>query len=125
MTDKSASETSRCNTVRAGGLMRRAATTAFLALALASCQQQSESGKAEGSAAAESGPKPLKLAFVTNNPSDFWTIARAGVNQAASELPNLTIEFNEPVIAGSGRHLITLNINRTAAHGPLTASELN
>jgi ribose transport system substrate-binding protein len=40
--------------------------------------------------------KKLKLAFVTNNASDFWTIARAGCNKAASELPNVTVEFKIP-----------------------------
>lgn len=34
-----------------------------------------------------------KLAFVTNNASDFWTIARKGTEKAAAELPNAEIEF--------------------------------
>jgi ribose transport system substrate-binding protein len=40
--------------------------------------------------------KRLKLAFVTNNASDFWTIARAGCNKAAEELPNVKLEFKIP-----------------------------
>jgi ribose transport system substrate-binding protein len=43
-------------------------------------------------------PKPranLKLAFVTNNPSDYWTIARAGVEQAEREL-GIHVEFITP-----------------------------
>ncbi len=40
--------------------------------------------------------KPLKLAFVTNNSSDFWTIARAGVNKAKEEVPNIEVEFTIP-----------------------------
>ncbi len=40
--------------------------------------------------------KPLRLAFVTNNASDFWTIARAGCNKAQKEVPNLTVEFQIP-----------------------------
>jgi len=37
--------------------------------------------------------KRYKLAFVTNNASDFWTIARKGTEKAASELPNAEIDF--------------------------------
>src|SRR5690348_11816703 len=37
--------------------------------------------------------KRLKLAFVTNNSSDFWTIARRGVEKAESELSNVSAEF--------------------------------
>lgn len=38
----------------------------------------------------------IKVAFVTNNPSDFWTIARRGCEKADAELPNLTMEFKMP-----------------------------
>src|SRR5919199_429057 len=37
-----------------------------------------------------------KLAFVTNNASDFWTIARRGVEKADAELPDVTTEFRIP-----------------------------
>src|SRR4051794_17311552 len=37
--------------------------------------------------------KTLKLAFVTNNSADFWTIARRGVEQADAELPDVTADF--------------------------------
>jgi len=37
--------------------------------------------------------KRRKLAFVTNNASDFWSIARKGTEKAAGELPNADIEF--------------------------------
>jgi len=36
----------------------------------------------------QTGGKRHKLAFVTNNASDFWTIARKGTEKAAAELPN-------------------------------------
>ncbi len=39
------------------------------------------------------GGKRYKLAFITNNASDFWTIARKGTEKAAAELPNADIEF--------------------------------
>lgn len=50
------------------------------ALLLSGCQNQT-------------GSKRQKLAFVTNNASDFWTIARKGTEKAAAELPNTDIEF--------------------------------
>src|SRR5262245_45496665 len=34
-----------------------------------------------------------KLAFVTNNASDFWAIARRGTEKAAAELPNVDVDF--------------------------------
>ena len=34
-----------------------------------------------------------KLAFVTNNPSDFWAIARKGTEKAAAEIPGVEVEF--------------------------------
>ena len=38
----------------------------------------------------------LKLAFVTNNAADFWTIARKGCEQADGELDNVEVEFKIP-----------------------------
>jgi len=43
--------------------------------------------------------KSFKLAFVTNNASDYWTIARKGVEKADAELNDVTVEFKMP---GSG-----------------------
>jgi ribose transport system substrate-binding protein len=37
-----------------------------------------------------------RLAFVTNNASDFWTIARKGVEKADAELQDVTAEFKIP-----------------------------
>lgn len=34
-----------------------------------------------------------KLAFVTNNASDFWAIARKGTEKAAKEIPGIDVEF--------------------------------
>jgi len=39
------------------------------------------------------GPPVLRLAFVTNNSADFWTIARRGVEKADAELPDVEAEF--------------------------------
>ena len=41
----------------------------------------------------QSGGSKHKLAFVTNNASDFWTISRKGTEKAAAELPNAEIDF--------------------------------
>lgn len=49
-----------------------------------------------GNAVSSSGGKSLKLAFVTNNVSPFWTVARKGVEKADKELENVTVEFKLP-----------------------------
>lgn len=70
----------------------------FLALlasvAIAGCN----SGGGEASSSSSSGTKgsTKTIAFVTNNTSDFWTIAKKGTEKAASELPNYKIEFKMP-----------------------------
>jgi len=43
-----------------------------------------------------SGGSTKKFAFVTNNASDFWTIARKGCEKADAELPDFTVEFKIP-----------------------------
>jgi len=40
-----------------------------------------------------SGKATIKLAFVTNNAADFWTIARRGVEKADAELADVETEF--------------------------------
>ncbi len=52
--------------------------------------------KPTDSGAAATPGKKLKLVFVTNNSSDFWTIAHKGVDKAASELPNAEVDFKMP-----------------------------
>jgi ribose transport system substrate-binding protein len=37
-----------------------------------------------------------KLAFVTNNASDFWIIARKGTEKAAADIPGIEVEFRIP-----------------------------
>jgi len=39
---------------------------------------------------------PTEVAFVTNNVSDYWTVARKGTDQAHAELPNVTVDFIMP-----------------------------
>lgn len=65
---------------------------ALSALLLAGCGKQSASPAAGGATSA----KKLRLAFVTNNSSSFWTIARAGTVDAAKELGNVEVDFRIP-----------------------------
>jgi ribose transport system substrate-binding protein len=37
-----------------------------------------------------------KLAFVPNNASDFWIIARKGTEKAVADIPNIEVEFRIP-----------------------------
>jgi len=37
-----------------------------------------------------------RIAFVTNNAADFWTIARRGTEKAGTELANVDVEFRIP-----------------------------
>lgn len=79
------------------------------ALLLAGCTQQGGTGGTNttngGANTANSGGSNTsgggaggakRLAFVTNNASDFWTIARKGVEKADAELPDVTAEFKIP-----------------------------
>ena len=45
--------------------------------------------------------KKLKLAFVSNNASSFWTIARAGTADAVKELGNVEVDFRIPSSGGA------------------------
>lgn len=81
----------------------RLLVTLFLAaftLASLSCNNAGSGG-----GTSTTGGKKLRLAFVTNNPSDFWTIAREGTKKAAAELPNAEVEFkiNEGTAADQQR----------------------
>ncbi|MBI4473833.1 MAG: sugar-binding protein [Acidobacteria bacterium] len=48
------------------------------------------------SGATDRGPAVARLAFVTNNASDFWSIARRGTEQADNELATIEVEFRIP-----------------------------
>jgi ribose transport system substrate-binding protein len=63
------------------------------ALFAISCQPKAAQDNVAGNT---KGGKSLKLAFVTNNASDYWTIARKGVEKADAELDNVTVEFKMP-----------------------------
>jgi ribose transport system substrate-binding protein len=64
-------------------LMARIALVSLaLLLSLTACKNQGQGTK--------------KLAFVTNNASDFWTIARKGTEKAAAEMSDVSVEFRIP-----------------------------
>lgn len=64
--------------------------TLLFILILAGCQPAPTGGGGAGA-----GTKH-KLAFVTNNASDFWIIARKGTEKAANEIPDIEVEFRIP-----------------------------
>lgn len=66
--------------------------TLLLSLLITGCQPAPSGGNTNGGGA---GTKH-KLAFVTNNASDFWTIARKGTEKAARDIPNIEVEFRIP-----------------------------
>jgi ribose transport system substrate-binding protein len=57
---------------------------AVAAVAMAGCDSGDNSSSGSGAGGGDSG-KPLKLAFVTNNASEFWKIAAAGVRRYEGE----------------------------------------
>jgi ribose transport system substrate-binding protein len=50
---------------------------------------------------AAAGEKKLKLAFVTNTAATFWTIARAGCEDAGKTLGNVEVDFRIPSTGGA------------------------
>lgn len=66
--------------------------TLLVTLLFAACQPAPSGTNTAGSGA---GTKH-KLAFVTNNPSEFWTIARKGTEKAAKEIPSIEVDFRIP-----------------------------
>lgn len=88
-----------------------AAALVFLPL-LSGCNNNASTGTgasttsgdttAAGTPPAATGGKALKLAFVTNNASDFWTIARKGTEKADQELENVSVEFQMPADGTAG-----------------------
>src|SRR5690242_13806316 len=71
-------------------------------------------GKKESSAAPSEGgsngsTKKLKLAFVSNNAANFWTIARTGCNDAAKDLGNVEVDFRIPSTGSAAEQQQILN----------------
>ena len=64
--------------------------TLLLTLVFSGCQP------APTNTSTNSAGSKHKLAFVTNNASDFWVIARKGTEKAAKDIPNIEVEFRIP-----------------------------
>jgi ribose transport system substrate-binding protein len=65
----------------------------LIACLIASCKPGTNA--TNGNSGASPG-KELRLAFVTNNASDYWTIARKGVEKADAEMDDVKVEFKLP-----------------------------
>ncbi|HEX3249391.1 MAG TPA: sugar-binding protein [Pyrinomonadaceae bacterium] len=65
--------------------------TLLLTILFTSCQPKPSSG---GGPSGTGGKH--KLAFVTNNASPFWVIARKGTEKAAADIPNIEVDFRIP-----------------------------
>ena len=64
-----------------------------VALAISGCGKQDGGSSSGGDSKPAAGGKKLRLAFVVNNASPFWTIAHAGTDAAVKEL-NGAVEVN-------------------------------
>ncbi|MDT5271474.1 MAG: ribose transport system substrate-binding protein [Acidobacteriota bacterium] len=76
-------------------LKRMIALACLLSIAAACAQQGGSGGNNTANGGGGAGGSK-RLAFVTNNASDFWTIARKGVEKADAELADVTAEFKIP-----------------------------
>lgn len=63
---------------------------------LAGCHSQNSGDNSTVVSGSGGGGSKIALAFVTNNPSDYWTIARKGVEAAQKEVPNVDVQFVMP-----------------------------
>ena len=68
------------------------AVVVALAACLSSCGKKQAAEKPSGE---EAGTKEVRVAFVTNNVSDFWKIAQAGVKKGEKEF-NAVCEMKMP-----------------------------
>ncbi len=77
---------------------------------LTSCgKKENENASAPQGGAAPASGKKLKLAFVSNNAANFWTIARAGCDDAKKTLGNVEIDFRIPSTGSAAEQQQILN----------------
>src|SRR5579862_1151513 len=68
-----------------------------LAMLVQGCGKNDNSGSSSGGGTVGApAQKKLKLAFVCNNAAPFWTIARAGTEEAQKELGDVEVDFRIP-----------------------------
>jgi ribose transport system substrate-binding protein len=65
-------------------------------LLLSSCQPGTSTTNNAGGGNASSAGGTKNLAFVPNNSSDFWVIARKGTEKAEKEIPGVKVDFRIP-----------------------------
>jgi ribose transport system substrate-binding protein len=84
----------------------------LLALCVAiatSCSKNDNTPGGNSTSSANPPAKKLKLAFVSNNAANFWTIARAGCNAAAKELGDVDVDFRIPSSGEAAEQQTILN----------------
>src|SRR5579872_3704022 len=75
---------------------------------LTSCKKDENAGQGQTPGAPAAGKK-LKLAFVSNNAANFWTIARAGCDEAQKALGNVEVDFRIPSTGSAAEQQQILN----------------
>lgn len=69
---------------------------AVAGLLLAGCHNSSSGGSTATSTTGSASGGQTMLAFVTNNPSDYWTICRKGTEAASKDLKDVNVQFVMP-----------------------------
>ena len=86
--------------------LRLLLVTLCLCLAVPGCNKQESSATGRDGTAPK---KKLKLAFVTNNASSFWVIARSGTAEAEKELGDVQVDFRIPSSGDAAEQTQILN----------------
>jgi len=68
----------------------------FIQIVIVAVACKTNAPTSTGNSTGNTSGKNFKLAFVTNNASDYWTIARKGVEKADAELNDVTVDFRLP-----------------------------
>jgi ribose transport system substrate-binding protein len=97
------------------------ALTLCAALLVAGCGKN-DSSTTPGAAAAG---KKLKLAFVSNNAANFWTIARSGCLDAQNELGDVSVDFRIPSTGSAAEQQGILNDLVAAGFDGIAVSPIN
>jgi ribose transport system substrate-binding protein len=79
-----------------------------LALGISSCGNKEE-GASTGTKAGNAPAKKLRLAFVSNNAANFWTIARRGCEEAEKQLGNVEVRFRIPSTGSAAEQIQILD----------------
>jgi ribose transport system substrate-binding protein len=94
-----------------------------LSLAAFGCGKQEAAPQSAGGQ--PSSGKKLKLAFVSNNAANFWTIARSGCMDAQNELGDVTVDFRIPSTGSAAEQQGILNDLVAAGIDGIAVSPIN